>query len=340
MPNAVQSSRFWLLTGVLLAVLGALAYGLLPRPTVTDATTVDKLRIALPAVPHSALLHIAAEQGYFAAQGLDVSLLPVTHGKAAMERLVAGEADVAAMSDVVFLLAVLRGEPLAVAASVLNVANESAVVVRRDRDIAVPRDLTGKRIGVSFGTSGEYFLWVFLVRHGLAPESVTLVDVPPNQIAAALATGSIDAAATWSPILADAQAALGQNAVLLTEPGDYRVDFLLVGGSGFLQAHPQATQKLLRALLQAEQYQRSQPQAVLELVARRIKADVRALQPGWADFNLKVGLRQSLLITLEDQARWAMARGLVPSGPLPNLLPHLYLDALLAVQPERVTVVR
>ncbi len=340
MPNAVQSSRFWLLTGVLLAVLGALAYGLLPRPTVTAATTVDKLRIALSAVPHAALLHIAAEQGYFAAQGLDVSLLPVTHGKAAMEKVAAGEADVAAMADAVFLLAVLRGEPLAVAASMSQVSNDNAVVVRRDRNIAAPRDLVGKRIGVSFGTSGEYFLWAFLVRHGLAPESVTLVDVAPNRIAAELAQGSIDAMATWSPILADAQAALGSNALLFTEAVAYRLDFLLVGGIGFLQAHPQATQKLLRAMLQAEEYRRLQPQAALELVARRLHVDVRALQPHWVDFNFKVGLRQSLLITLEDQALWAMERGHTPSRPLPNLLPHLYLDAMLAVQPERVTVVR
>lgn len=305
-----------------------------------NASTVDKLRIALPAVPHAALLHIAAEQGFFAAQGLDVSLLPVTHGKAAMEQLREGQADVAAMSDVVFLLAVLRGEPLAVAASVLHVANDNAVVARRDRGIAAPRDLAGKRIGVSFGTGGEYFLWAFLVRHQLEPYSVTLVDVPPDKIAVELAHGSIDAAATWSPIVADAQAALGPNAVLFAEADTYRKAFLLVGGSSFLQAHPQATQKLLRAMLQAEEYKRLQPQAALELVARRIKIEVRALQPLWADLDFKVGLRQSLLITLEDQARWAMARGYAADGPLPNLMPHLHLDALLAVQPERVTVVR
>ena len=51
-------------------------------------------------------------------------------------------------------------------------------------------------------------------------------------------------------------------------------------------------------------------------------------------------MHQSQLITLEDEARWAMARGYVDKGPVPNFLPHLHLDALLAVQPERVTVVR
>jgi len=53
-----------------------------------------------------------------------------------------------------------------------------------------------------------------------------------------------------------------------------------------------------------------------------------------------VDLLQSQLITMEDEARWAMARGYVAKGPVPNFLPNLYLDALLAVRPERVTVVR
>lgn len=331
---------YWLLAVALVGVLAVTAFQLVGgRPNRPAATGMDRLRIALPASPHAALLHIAAEQGYFAAQELDVSLMPVSHGGAAMQSLTAGQADIAAMSDVVFLLSVMRGEPLAVAASVLNVANGNAVVARRDRGIAEPRDLAGKRVGVSFGTAGEYFLWAFLVSHRVAPESVTLVDVAPNRIAAALAQGGIDAIATWLPFLAEVQAALGSNAVLFTGPNAYRQDFLLVGANGFLRTHPQAVQKLLRAMLMAEQYQRAQPQAALDLVARRLKVDAGALQPSWADFTFKVELRQSLLVTLEDQARWAMARGYVTEGPVPNLLPNLYLDGLLAVQPGRVNVV-
>lgn len=329
----------WPLVAALLVVLGAAVYWLTPRADGVDASRLERVRIALPTVPHAALLHIAVEQGYFAQQGLDVSIVPVTHGRAAMEQLRQAKVDIAAMADVVLLLSVLRAEPLAVAASVLNVGNDNAVVARRDRGIAAPRDLAGKRIGVSFGTSGEYFLWAFLVRHRVAPESVTLVDLAPNQIAQALAQGGVDSVATWSPLSADAQAALGPQALLFGEADAYRMDFLLVGARAYLQAHPLAAQKLLRALLQAEQYLRAQPQAALEQIARRLNVEVRALQPGWASFNFRVELRQSLLVTLEDQARWAMARGYVPDGPVPNLLPNLYLDALLAVQPSRVSVV-
>jgi len=338
MGRNMPRHKVWVVTAVAL-VLTAAAYLLVRNPPAAPLATVQKLSIALPDVPHAALLHIAAEQGYFAAEGLDLTIVPVTHGKVAMERLRQGKVDLAAMADVVFLLSVIRGEPFEVAASVLSTSYEHAVVARRDRDIAAPRDLAGKKVGVSFGTSGEYFLWAFLIRHKLSAESVTLVDLPPDQIAPALAKGRIDATATWSPNLAEAQAALGENAVVFTEANVYTLSFLVGGHRDFLQAHSSAIERLLRALLKAEQFNREHPEEALNLVAKRLKVEGKALQPTWKRFNFRVDLKQSQLITLEDQASWAMARGYVAHGPVPNCLPHLYLDALLAVQPERVSVV-
>jgi len=58
------------------------------------------------------------------------------------------------------------------------------------------------------------------------------------------------------------------------------------------------------------------------------------------NLNFQVDLLQSQLITLEEQSQWAMARGYAERGPIPNYLPNLYVDALLAVRPERVMVAR
>ena len=168
---------------------------------------------------------------------------------------------------------------------------------------------------------------------------VTLVDLPPGQLAPELARGAIDAASAWQPIRFRAESALGENAATFTEPDAYTVTHVVVARSDFLQAHPGATQKLARALLMADAFNRSQPQQALALIAERLKIDAKALQPGWQDLELQVDLRQSQLVTLEDEARWAMAKGYAPKGTIPNFLPHLYLDALLAVKPERVTVV-
>ncbi len=323
--------------GVALAL--AIGFAAMRAPSPASRPPGEKLSIALASTPHAALLHLAAAKGYYAEEGLDVTLIPVSHGKAALDMLAANKADLAAAAEVPFVISVLKGQDVAIAATVVSVSNEMAVVARKDRAISAPRDLLGKKIGVSYGTSGEYFVWAFLIRHKLAPERVTLVDVPPGKIAQELANGNIDATATWQPLRFNAESALGDNALSFAEPNAYTVTHVVVGRGGFLKQHPAAVQKLVRALLKAEHFNRAHPQRALAQFAERVKVDVRALQ-GWQDLDFRVDLRQSQLVTLEDEARWAMARGYAEQRALPNFLPHLYLDALLAVQPDRVTVVR
>jgi NitT/TauT family transport system substrate-binding protein len=338
----VRSSVVIIIIALSVAAVLVLGYasGRARFPGQTPATPAGTLRIALALTPDAALLHIAAARGYFFDEGLAVTLAPVSHGKVALDLLTQGKADLASAADVPFVISVLKGEHLGIAASVVSVPNEMAVVARRDRGIAVPHDLLGKRVGVTFGTNGEYFLWAFLIRHKLAPDSVTLVDVPPGRMPEELKRGTIDAVSTWEPIRSEAHAALGDNAQSFVGPDAYTATQVVVGRSEFLRAHPGASARLMRALLKAEAFNRSEPQQAMALVADQLKLDSGALMAsGWKDFQLKVDLRQSQLVTLEDEARWAMARGYADKGPVPNFLPHLYLDALLAVQPERVTVV-
>jgi NitT/TauT family transport system substrate-binding protein len=306
----------------------------------TRNVPAEKLRIALPVLPHAALVHVAAAKGYFADEGLDVSILPVSYGVAAIGDVLQGTADLAVAADVPFVIAVMKNDSLGMVASLVSVSNDHAIIARRDHAIAAAHDLAGKKIGVSFGTSGSYFLWAFLIRHKLPPDSIALVDLPPDRIVGALANGSVDAVATWQPISFEAQAALGQTAVSFTEADAYRTTFAAVGRSEFLKGHANAIEKLVRAMLKAEQFMRSHPEETLNLVVAWLKIDVDALRPTWKQFDFRLNLLQSQLITLEDEARWAMARGYARSGPVPNFLPHLYLDALLAVEPERVTVLR
>lgn len=326
---------------IVLTIAAALALGYAgnKRPPATSVTPVEKLSIALPMTPHAALLCIAAAKGYFAEQGLDVTVKPVSHGKAAIDLMTQGGTDLASAAEVPFVIAVMKGEPIGIAATIVSVSSDMTVVARRDRSIARPSDLAGKRVGVTPGTSGEYFLWALLIRHKLAPNSITMVDVPPDKLVEALASGAIDAASTWEPIKSEARAALADNAQSLTSADAYILTHVVVGRSDFLKAHSSAVSKLVRALIQAEAFASKEPQQAMALVADRFKLDVKTLQTGWYDIDFKVDLRQSQLITLEDEARWAMARGYADKGPVPNFLPHLYLDALLGVQAERVTVV-
>jgi NitT/TauT family transport system substrate-binding protein len=221
----------------------------------------------------------------------------------------------------------------------LSVSTEMAIVARRDRGISVPAALTGKRVGATIGTSGDYYLWAFLIRHRLSPGDVELVDLPPGRLAQELASGSIDAAATWQPVRFQAETALGATGISFVEPKAYTVTHVVVGRTDFVRAEADVMRRLVRALLQAEAFVRSQPQQAAALASQLLNIDLPTLQRNWDELGFRVNLLQSQLVTLEDEARWAMTRGYIPPREVPNFVSHLYLDALLGEQPDRVTVV-
>jgi NitT/TauT family transport system substrate-binding protein len=304
------------------------------------ALAAPPLRIALSSTPHASLLHLAAAQGYFDAEGLQVTLVPVSHGKAALDKLAQGQADLAAAAELPFIVSVLQGQPWSVAAAVASESGEMAVVARRDRGIAGPTDLANKRVGVTLGTSGEYFLWAWLIRHRLAPDAVAMTNLPPPQMVGALAQGTVDAVSVWQPVRREAEQALGAGGISFTAPDAYTVTHVIVGRQDYLRGNTQAMRQLMRALLRAERFLRTQPQAALAATAARLGIAPDELRSQWAALDLRVEQRQSQLITWEDEARWAMTSGHAAQRPVPNLLPHLYLDALEAEAPHRVTVVR
>ncbi|WP_457324601.1 ABC transporter substrate-binding protein [Roseateles sp. P5_E11] len=321
-----------------LAVL-ATAFGLSRRRS-GPPLAPERLSIALPQAPHAGLIHIAAARGFFDERGLAVTVLPQTHGKAALAELLRGGADLAAAADVPIVIEVLKGAPLSMAAAVASASNELAVLARRDREISSPAGLQGRRVGVTLGTSGEYFLWAFMVRHRLAPQSLILVDLPPTRLIAALRDGSVDAIAAWQPVRHEAELALGSAIISFSAPDAYAQNYVLVGRSEFMSTRGEALRRLLLALLDAERFVQLDPQQAKTLLAARLKLDPEALEPAWQALDLEVDQQQAQLVTLEDVAGWAMARGYAPTQPMPNFLSHLSLDALLAASPGRVTVVR
>ncbi len=64
----------------------------------------------------------------------------------------------------------------------------------------------------------------------------------------------------------------------------------------------------------------------------------RFLTPNGLTFS--VGLSQALILAMEDEARWRIDISLTDKNEVPNYLDFLYLEALEAVNPESVTVIR
>ena len=129
---------------------------------------VDKITIAVSSQPISALIYIAQAKNYFRDQGLDVTLQGYSTGKEALQATADKKADLGTVADTPFVIFSLNSTEKIDIISTIGTSDENlAIVARKDKGILNPIDLTGKKIGVTLGTNGQYFLDSFLRVNGI-----------------------------------------------------------------------------------------------------------------------------------------------------------------------------
>ncbi len=75
------------------------------------------------------------------------------------------------------------------------------MLARQDRGIKAPEDLKGKTVGITAGSSGHFFLSLFLTYHQMPMSDVKIVDLEPARLSQALIEGQVDAIVTWEPYI-------------------------------------------------------------------------------------------------------------------------------------------
>lgn len=329
-----------LLTLVLLLALAAVVIWRLHAGSVPPPGPMEQLRLAVNAEYVGSCPVLAAHgQGYFAREGIDALLQPYSSGKASMQAVLQGKADLGTVSDIPVVLASLQKQSVVIIASIFEAERDHGIVGRLDRGVSTPASLKGKRIGVTVGTSGQFTLDAFLNRQKLLPAEVTVHNYAPEQLAAALARGEVDAAAGWEPFLTGMTHAIAGNAVIFYGEDVYAGLFNVAGTGDYVRAHPAAMRKVLRALIAGARFCSDEPGAARALFAKASSSEAGRLQAAWHDYSFRVVLDQGLLLALEDEARWAIRKRLAGGGDMPNFLDAVYLDGLEAVAPSAVTVI-
>jgi NitT/TauT family transport system substrate-binding protein len=295
----------------------------------------ERVVLAVTRTPNAALVHLALASGDFAAEGLEVDARVFPYGQLALAALVDGGVDLATAADTPLLLALLGGAHARVLASISSTTRGSELIVRAGGPVAAPKDLAGRRVGVTRGTTSEFFLERVLARSGLRLQDVVLVDRRPEALADALGRGEVDAVAAFPPYAAAIRAALGARAAVLDELASFSA-FALVAAPGFLERRGPVAERVLRALLRAERRARQDREGSEAIVARALAMDRRELAAVWDHLVLGVQLEQSLLVLLEQEARWATRTGHAPPGEVPDLRRALAPEPLRTVSPHAV----
>ncbi len=306
-----------------------------PPPGPLEAVTIATNTFYAGSCP----IFAAQDRGYFAQEGLLVTVQPHTTGKAALEATLEGKAHLGTSADIPIMFAATKGQPVAVVATIFATQSDYAIMGRKDRGITTPASLRGKRIGVTLNTSGHFVLDAFINRQKLSMSDVTVLDYKPEELAAALVKGDVDAVATWEPYLSAIREQIHANAVVFSANGVYDATYNISGARDYVAAHPETVKKVLRALISGGHFCKDMPDVARGVAAKVMQTIPEKLEKFWPSYRFDVGLDQGLLLALEEETRWAAKNKLAGQGPMPNYLNYIDLKGLLAVMPTAVTVI-
>jgi NitT/TauT family transport system substrate-binding protein len=205
----------------------------------------------------SAPFLVALERGYFAAEGLDVTIEPGSGSVEPITRVASGSHQIG-FGDINTLIKLRDQNAAGPPKAVFMVYNRPpfAIVGRKSRGIANPKDLEGKRLGAPAG-DGAFAQWpIFARANGIDVSRVTIENVGFAVREPMLAAGQIDALTGYSfsayVSLKDRGVAVDDIVLLLM--ADYGVKLYgnaIIVNPKFAAERPEAVKGFLRAFLRA-----------------------------------------------------------------------------------------
>jgi len=328
---------------LLVAVVMVVTTGVITGCTGTEkpAGPLEKVTIGISTTSLlPALIHIAEEKGYFLEEGIDVEIKGFPTGKAALAATFSGEVDMGTVADTPIVSNSFERNDFAVFMTIVDSAQHSKALARKDRNINTPQDLVGKKVATAIGTTAHFFMSVFLTLNGIDVSDVEIVNMKPGETVEAIANGDVDVIFAWEPNVLNAAKSLGDNAIILSSDVGYEATFNLVTMNGYIENNPGLIRKVIKSLAKAEEFVSNNREESIRIIALRLETDREDIDKLWDGYRFEISLSQSLILTLEDVARWSIRSNFTDKTEVPNYLDYIYMAALEEVEPEAVNIIR
>ncbi len=231
-------------------------------PAAAEVATppANAIKITMGYVPASvfAPVFVAKEKGYFAEEGLDVTLEPLPGGSDMVAVTATGDFDAGiGGAGPAFWNAIDLGLPITVIAPGHAEGNPVATPLMISKAscesgaIQSVADLKGKKVSVNARGATEYWLSQALGTAGLTLDDIELQTLGFPDAVAALEGGAIDAAMVGEPLATAAE----QNGIAVRLIADFPVQdiqpTIVFANSDFLAVNPEAAAGLVTAYLRA-----------------------------------------------------------------------------------------
>ena len=169
-------------------------------------------------------------------------------------------------------------------------------------------------------------------------DDLVVVELKPEEMPAALADRRVDAISVWEPYGFYAVQDMGQEARILETKNLFTLSFNLTTKKDFADQHQKELIQVLKALNKATEFIAESPDEARMIIQSRLNQQQDFIDWIWPDYLFKLSLHHSLLLSLENQARWAIGNNLTDQRTIPVFMDIIDKRALMAVLPESVSL--
>jgi NitT/TauT family transport system substrate-binding protein len=273
-----------------------------------SASAADKVRMSISAVDVSFLTAgVALKRGMFRDEGLDLELIRM-NANVSITALATGDIDYTMVFASV-VRGALRGMPMRVVASFMDSSTHLLIARPEYKTI---RDLKGKTLAVSnYGATSDVAARMMMKHGGVDPEKeLKIIQLGGERGRyAALKEGIVDVAVLSPPTDTDAQ----RNGfrVLSRFYELYKLPFTGIGTNlKKLKEKPDEVKRMVRAMIKANQFVRSNREGTIQTMMDWIKVDresaAATYDSTWKIFSEDGSISESGLKLVIDQGREAM----------------------------------
>ncbi len=162
----------------------------------------------------------------------------------------------------------------------------------------------------------------------------------PENMSHALKSGEVDVISVWEPYGYETVQFLGNDSFVFPGTEFYILRFNLVTSKNYSTNHPEDVRKILRALDRSIEFIHNNEKESQEIILRRLHQEKGFIDWLWDDYFFDLSLDQSLIMSLETEAAWAIKNNLTNATQVPNYINYINVEGLKDVKPDAIKVIQ
>ncbi|NLO97284.1 MAG: aliphatic sulfonate ABC transporter substrate-binding protein [Peptococcaceae bacterium] len=245
-----------------------------------------------------------------AAEGIEVKWHEL-EGPATTEALASKAIDMAvSLNYVTAIISKANGNPIEIISSYARFPKAIGLIAARDAGVASVAELKGKKVAVKKGTMLQEMLIKALDEAGVKAGDLEIVDMESANAANAVLLKQVDAVVLPDPLLMKTLAS-GETIMLRSAEGLILGQAVIAARSDFLEQYPDLVRKFLQVHKQAYQWSLDNAQEALDLTAKVVNMDIKAVNALYPKFDFSLEIDESNIKQLKESADFLQANGFI-----------------------------